>query len=538
IGCGGTDEPAKSAAPAKTDRSPSTAAPSPAAPAVKTGGRLARAQTGDPPTFDQTGSSTTLVNLPSSPGYSGLMTFDWADATEKPTSIKPELASSWEVAPDGMTYTFKLVPGVKFHDGKEFTAQDVVASLQRQISPPKGLVPPRREQLEVIQSMTTPDATTINIKMKRPTSPTSMLPILAQGWMVIYSKADIEGGFNFNDKINGTGPFMNMTHQKGNRVSWQKNPNYFRKGMPYLDGLDVYVVPDNSTRIANLQSGQLHMLGVTPADMASLQKALGDKATYYTDYPNLGFNSINFNSQAAPWKDARVRQAVNLALNKQSAIQVLGQGHAIHGGYFLPAGSWTLSSAEIQKLDGWTPQDANSIGEAKKLLSAAGVAEGHQVALLTRSDGGTTYTDTAVWVTDQLSKVGLKASTDLQITAVAYDRLNKRQFDLAPWVHGISLDDPDALWQEFYLPESPRNYSQLSSQAIVDAFSKQTTELDLNKRKELVNTLQKISLPALSKMILYWSLGQAVMWKTVRDYLPHHPSSYNIQRMDHVWLNA
>ena len=534
IGCGGEKTETKPAA-STTGGAPGAAtASAPTAAQPKKGGRIARAQSGDPVTFDQHGQSTTLVNLPSSPMFNTLVQFDPKDSDEKSSSIIPDLADSWEVSKDGLTYTFKLKQGVKFHDGTPFVAGDVKASLERQITPPKGLVPPRKDQLKVITKMETPDDFTLKMTMSRPSSPSSMLPILGQGWMSIYTKKDAaDDKFDWKNKTNGTGPYRDMKYERGVKVTMERNKDYHVKDRPYLDGLDIYLMPQEASREAALQAGQVQLGAMAAGSAEALKKAIGDKAVY-SKRSTLGFSVLNYNTSKAPWNDERVRRAVNLAINREDAIKVITKGEAVVGGYLLPGGEWALPEAEIRKIPGYEQQGPNSVAEAKKLLDAAGVKDGLNVTLLVRT---AFYEDLCLFTGDQLAKIGMKAKQDLVETAVAYDRINKRDFDLVPWGHGVSLDDPDALWQEFYIKGAPRNYSELSSPEIEAAFLKQSVELDPAKRKALVADLQKTSLPALGKSIYYWSISQAAVYKQVQSYLPH-VSSYNNMKFQDVWLNA
>ena len=531
IGCGGGDKK-EEAKPAASNAGGVAPASAPAAAQPKKGGRIARAQSGDPVTFDQHGQSTTLVNLPSSTMFNTLVQFDPKDSDEKPGSIIPDLADSWEIAKDGLTYTFKLKQGVKFHDGTPFVAGDVKESLQRQITPPKGLVPPRKDQLTVIGKMETPDDFTLKLTMKRPSSSLSMLPILGQGWMAIYAQKDIANDkFDWKNKANGTGPYRDMKYERGVKVTLERNKEYHVKDRPYLDGLDIYLMPQESSRDAALQAGQVQIGGMGAGSAEALKKAIGDKAVY-SKRSTMGFSVLNYNTSKAPWNDERVRRAVNLAINREEAIKIVIKGEGSVGGYLLPGGDWALPEADIRKISGYEPQGPNSVAEAKKLLDAAGVKDGLNVTLLVRQ---AFYEDLCLFTADQLAKIGMKAKQDPAETATAYDRINKRDFDLVPWGHGVSLDDPDALWQEFYIKGAPRNYSELSSPEIEAAFLKQSTELDPAKRKELVKDLQRVSLPALGKSIYYWSLSQTAAYKQVQGYVPH-VSPYNDKKFDTLWL--
>ena len=513
-----------------------TAAPAGQAAALtpKSGGRVARASSADPPSFDQHGQSSTVSNLPSSPMFNTLVQFDPTKSDEKSTDIIPDLADSWQITPDGLTYTFKLKQGVKFHDGTPFVAGDVKVSLERQITPPKGLVPPRQDQLKVIKTIETPDDFTLKMTMNRPTSPLSMLPILGQGWMMIMSQKDAKDEkYDWKNKANGTGPYRDMKYERGVKVTMERNKEYHVKGRPYLDGLDIFIMPQTSSREAALQAGQIQINAMSAGAAEALKKAIGEKATY-SKRSSLGFQVLNFNTSKAPWNDERVRRAVNLGISKDEAIKVVGKGEGVIGGYLLPGGDWALPEADVRKIPGYEQQGPNSVADAKKLLDAAGVKDGLNVTILVRT---AFYEDLCLFTGDQLAKLGMKAKQDPVETAIAYDRINKRDFDLVPWGHGVSLDDPDALWAEFYIKGAPRNYSELSTPEIEAAFLKQTVELDPAKRKALVADLQKASLPALGKSIFYWSLAQAAVYKQVQGYIPH-VSSYNNQKFQDVWLNA
>ncbi|MEI8155002.1 MAG: ABC transporter substrate-binding protein, partial [Hyphomicrobiales bacterium] len=380
IGCG--SKKTTETKPASSGGAAPGTAPSAAQP--KQGGRLARAQSGDPPSFDQHGQSSTVANLPSAPLFNTLVGFDYKDGDEKPTSIIPELAESWQVTPDGTTYTFKMRAGVKFHDGTPFVAGDVKASLERQITPPKGLVPPRQDQLKIIKSMETPDALTLKMTMNRPTSPLSMLGILGQGWMAIYSEKDAKDEkYDWKNKANGTGPYRDMKYERGVKITMERNKEYFVKERPYLDGLDIYIMPQESSRDAAAQAGQVQIASMSAGSAESLKKAIGEKAVY-SKRSTLGFTVMNYNTSKAPWNDERVRRALALGISKEDAIKVVAKDQGIIGGYLLPGGDWALSQAEIQKIPGYEPQGPNSLAEAKKLLDAAGVKDGLNVTLLVR----------------------------------------------------------------------------------------------------------------------------------------------------------
>ena len=236
------------------------------------GGSLTTALGGDPPNLDMHANSTYLVNHAMAPAYNQLVRFDPADPDEKPTSIKPDLAKSWEQSSDGLKFSFKLNEGVTFHDGKPFSSADVKATLERMKNPPKGVVSPRQDSLAGIDKIETPDASTVVLTLKQPTP--SLPLILAQGWMSMYSAKDIADNFDFKLKANGTGPFKLKEYVKGNKLTFDAFENYFVKGQPYLKDISYFIIRDTAQQAAQFQSGNLLFNTLfTPTDIKTLDLA-------------------------------------------------------------------------------------------------------------------------------------------------------------------------------------------------------------------------------------------------------------------------
>jgi peptide/nickel transport system substrate-binding protein len=496
------------------------------------GGTLTKAIGGDPPNLDMHANSTYLVNHAVAPIYNQLVQFDPGVVEEGPGSIVADLAKSWEQAGDGLTYTFKLNEGVTFHDGKPFGSADVKASLERISNPPRGIPSPRQDQMGAIDRIETPDGSTVVLKLKQPAP--SLLPILAQGWMSIYSAQDIGADFDFKLKTNGTGPFKLKEYLRGNRVMLEANDAYFVKEQPYLRGITIFVQTDAGARLSAFQAGEVSFSTLfTVTDLKSLESALRDRLVVQKR-DGYGFETINF-GQRPPWRDERVRRAVSMAMDRKAAITLLQEGDGTVGGYLSPGGPWTLTQDEIQALPGYAPVSDKTYAEAKALLSAAGVREGHEATLLTRRNQSSERA--SLFIRDMLLKIGIDAKPQVLEDAAAYDALNNRNFDMAPWGHAYALDDPDAVFAEFYLPDAPRNYSEVSSPELADLFAKQTVMLDQQERVKLVKEMQKKAIPLYSKVIISWSLRRWAWWNKVNGYTAH-VGYYNNNRHAETWLKG
>ena len=530
IGCDGgqATKPAPSGSPAASGATAAPAAPKP-------GGRLAVLLSNDPATFDNHTQTTINTNYPVCLAYNQLVQLNPTDGSEKPNGIISDLAEKWEIAPDGMTYTFQLVKNAKFHDGTPFTSEDVKASLLRNQSPPKGVVAPRQLQFAAIKSFETPDASTFIIKLSRPMSRLSLLPILGQGFMSIYSKKDIDGNFDYKTKMNGTGAYRLKEFLKGNRVVFDRNKDYFVKDRPYMDGVDIFIVPDDSTALANTQSGALDFNNrPTFANLEKMKQAMGDKATYQS-VNAYKINAATMNARRAPWKDDRVRLAIAMAVDKGAALKILEQGDGNLGGFMPPGGTWALSAQELGQVQGYQPYSDAGLAEAKKMLSAAGVPDGFAVKMLTRDEAA--YRSTSVFMVEQLAKLGMKATPDIVSAAESSARQLKNEFELQPSSSTQSLDDPDAVFAENYLTDSTGNATGIGVKAVDDLFLKQSTEQDQQKRSDMVKEMQKLALAQNGRVVFYWYRRHAILSKRMKNYVLHS-SNLNNNRYQDVWLDA
>src|SRR4029079_17608914 len=197
----------------------------------KRGGTLQFAISAETPHYDCHGSDNYATLHSGAPFYSTLLRFNLSKFPE----VEGDLAQSWTVAPDLMTYTFKLPPGVKFHDGTALTSADIKATYDRLRNPPPGVVSTRMATFGDIGTIETPDANTVVFKMKSVNA--AMIEHFASPWNCIYAAKDIAADPNApKTKINGTGPFIFAEHVKGSHVTGKRNDKYFKQGLPYLDG--------------------------------------------------------------------------------------------------------------------------------------------------------------------------------------------------------------------------------------------------------------------------------------------------------------
>src|SRR5438552_14331462 len=245
-----------------------------AAETPRRGGILLAAIGADAPSLDPHQESTFATLQMVAPLYSTLIQIDPLSYPK----IIGDAASEWKIAPDGLTYTFKLRGGIRFHDGSPLTAADVKATYDKIVFPPAGVRSIRKNAYGAIASVEAPDATTVVFKTKYPSA--SLLGNLASPWNVIYPKKYLDRDPNyFKTNVVGSGPFKFKSYTPGSTFEGERNPDYFVKDRPYLDGYKFFVSTETSVRAATLRSGRawIEFRTMPLAEVESIRKQLGDK---------------------------------------------------------------------------------------------------------------------------------------------------------------------------------------------------------------------------------------------------------------------
>src|SRR5437660_7936788 len=245
-----------------------------AAETPRRGGILLAVIGADPPSLDPHQESTFATLQLVAPLYSTLLQTDPFDYPK----IIGDAASEWKISPDGLTYTFKIRPGIKFHDGSPLTAVDVKATYDKQPSPPAGTRSVRKNSYSAVTTVEAPDASTVVFKLKFPSA--SLLLNLASPWNVIYPKKYLDKDPNyFMKNVMGSGPFKFKSYTPGSTFEGERNPDYFVKDRPYLDGYKFFVSTETSVRAASLRSGRawVEFRTMPLAEVESIRKQLGDK---------------------------------------------------------------------------------------------------------------------------------------------------------------------------------------------------------------------------------------------------------------------
>jgi peptide/nickel transport system substrate-binding protein len=510
------------------------AAPAGAQDKPRTGGELVFVVPSEPPSYDGHQEETFGLIHPIAPHYSTLLR---TDPTDK-TGTKPvgDLAESWTISRDGTTYTFKLRRGVKFHDGSEMTSRDVKASYDRIVFPSAGVKSLRKHAYQSVTSIDAPDAHTVVFKLKWPES--SFLLNLSSPWNFIY-KADILAKDQrwYEKNIMGTGAFTFVEHVRGSHWVGKKNPNYWDKGKPYLDGYRAIFIKDSAAQVAAIRGERAHIQfrGFSPAERDSLVNALGPKITVQ-ESPWDCVLMVAMHHDKKPFNDKRVRRALTLALDRYQGSQALSKIAIVRevAGVQVPGTPYAASPAELEQLAGYWKDINKSRAEARRLLKEAGVPEGFSFTFKNRGIP-MPYEPVSVWLIDQWRQVGLNVKQEVVEASAYHPMLKRGDFETAMDFQCGFIVEPDLDLVRF-VSTSDANYGKHKDTVIDDLFSRQGRAADVEERRKLIRQFEKRLLDE-EVHVLY-----TLQWHRI---IPHSskvkgwtitPSHYLNNQLDTVWL--
>jgi peptide/nickel transport system substrate-binding protein len=483
--------------------------------------------------------STISTVWPAMPCLSNLVLFDPLKKTESVDTIIGELAEKWSWQDNYRNLVFFLRKNVKWHDGQPFTAKDVKFTFdmlrEAADAPAKLRINPRKDWYANVEAVETPDTHTAVFRLKKPQP--SLLLMLASGYSPVYA-AHVPPA-NYRTTCVGTGPFKLKEWRKGEFVEYVKNPDYFVKGRPYLDGLKYLVIAERGTRQAALQAGKLDVSfpgEISKTASEQLKKAVPQLVV--TPASQNVSDNIIMNVKKPPFDNQKVRLAVSHGIDRRALIQAVHQGGAVVGAGLAPKpwGFWGLAEKDLVGLPGYGAKAADEKALAKKLMAEAGFTPDKplRVEIVTRAIA--IYVDMASFVINELKQIGIDATLKQIETAQWHAVATRGDYQIGANLTGTGPDDPDATYYENYACGSPRNYSQYCNEEVMKMFDAQSQELDPKKRLALNVAIQKKLEADAARPILDWRIDYFTVWPHVKNMIPHQ-SIYNFGRMQEVWTD-
>jgi ABC-type transport system substrate-binding protein len=507
-------------------------------PNPKRGGVLRYAITSRPPHFDvhQSGTINSL-------GCQGCM-FDnliRRDPRDSGKTIIPDLAHSWQIAPDGKTYTFFLRRDVQFHDGAELTAEDVKATYDRIARPPQGISIPRSTLFTAVNEINARDKYTIEFKLAEPRPTSFMMSAFASGWNVIFRKKTLEdNGYNLRRVVDipGTGPFRSVRRVENEIWVMEKNPAYWNKGLPYLDGIEFYhALPFSPELGSALLSGRVDYARLL--DPVSQRRVKQTPGMSGTDFYQSVIQATWVNAKKQPLDDPRVRRAMHLVLDKAVLVEVVKDvAPMMVGGFIYPFSNFATPQEELSRRIGYQADAAAAIREARGLMAAAGHGRGIRGLDFVIRDVATFK----LWA--QAIQAMLQQSLSIEcrlrtvVESVWFDDVRSGNFDLAIGAVVSTLLDPSDYFNAWYKDGGSQNYSSWKDARLEALLPQIDREVDPAKRLELIRQAEAVMEENPPLLPVSWEKINDGWYNYVKGHVPeNYFGIYDVVRMDTMWLD-
>ena len=479
--------------------------------------------------------------------YNGLLEYN--DETDDPYDIRGDLAESWELQPDGVTYVFHLHDEAMWQDGTPVTADDVVYSMDSLVNAEEN-----RPQTLIMAPYFSPgnaraiDSNTVEIRTTNPAP--DFIPMIAADAFKIMSKAWGESGVDTSKWENGmgSGPFRPTNLIKDVSLELEKNPNYWKDGLPYIDGSIHYYIADKGTAIGSYRTGQVLMstwpaTNLSNAEVLELKESEADTLDVYL-IPNSSFLGTLINTTVEPFNDVRVRRAMHLAVDRSEFREIFGGGIAPIGMPFPPDSWYGRSEAEALEIPGLRQgpdggKHPDDIAEAKRLLAEAGVPEGFEVTIMARTV--VEYVDLAQLLADQFRRyLGWEATVQTIDSATGITRYKEQDFQIAAQGTAVLVGEPDPIIGKVFMPgglwiqwsgwQAPDEFK--------DMFNAQSQELDRTKRAAILRDMEEwiLTVDPGPLLVYYWSFRDQVVNKRIQNF--HMPASLWTQlKNENIWCD-
>ncbi len=485
--------------------------PTPDPSGIKRGGTLIAAMAADPQGFDShiTSAHSSFEILENV--YEQLVTVD------ENLNMVPALAESWEVSDDNLTWTFNLREGVRFHNGRPLTSDDVVYSYERIMNPDTGSgVSWRFGSVESVEAV---DDLTVAIHLTEP-SPNLLGRIGGYGGMAIIPKEIVEDGTVDTHPV-GTGPFKFVEYVPGDRVVLEANPDYWEEGKPYLDGVTFKPIPDETVRLTNLLAGEVDWVDSLPpqrvTELATSGEVIVDKVSG-GDYWYIGVNTTR-----EPFNDVRVRQAIAYAIDRAEVTA---------------AAKWDTAAANQGPIppDSFWYYDHQPYGrdleKARQLLAEAGYPDGFETEFMPTSFYEETVR-TAQVLQAQLSQIGINADIRTLEWGTWLEEEGSGNYDmyLCGWLGNI---DPDDFYYAQHHTDQIFNFTGYSNPELDELLDAGRVETDEATRKDIYNQVQQIIIDEAPYVYLYNPAVVNAWQPHVRGY---HALPSAAIRFKNAWLD-
>lgn len=507
----------------------------------KHGGVLTYVVPAEPPSFDGHREATFGLIHPVAPFYSTLIRVN-PDNPASPTDLVGDLALDVpEPTNEGKTYTFRLRRNATFWDGQPVRAADVVASFSKIIFPPGGVKSARKAFYGMVKKVYAAGDDGVVFELKYPSS--AFIPAVANPFNFVYSAKKLSQDIHWYEKnILGSGPFVLSAYVPGKFIAGKRNPNYYRTGLPYLNGFKATFAKQQSDRVEAIRNGEalIEFRGFPPKSRDDLRQRLGNQIRVQESDWNCVLLATP-NHLVRPFDDPHVRRALSLAVDRWGGSEFLTLNAIVRtvGGVVFPGHPLAATKEQLREIAGYWIDVEKSRAEARRLLREAGVPQGFEFKFLIRAVDQP-YKIVSLWLIQQWHTVGLRPKQVVQPTDTYFKTLRNRttEFDVAIDFNCEAVVNP-LLDVSKYISDdrSGSNWAKYKDRGLDGLFDNMNRTDDVTEQRRIMRLFEKRALDEQAHMLVTLWWYRIVPYRAVVRGWKISPSHYQNQDLATVWLN-
>ena len=470
--------------------------------------------------------------------FNNLVMFDQHVPQASFASIVPDLATEWSWDSSKTELRFRLREGVKWHDGQPFSANDVKCTWDTLLgkTSEKFRLNPRKAWYQNLEEVTTKGDNEVTFQLKRPQP--SFIAMLASGWSAVYPCHVTPR--EMRSRPIGTGPFKLVEFKPNESIKVTKNLDYWKKGRPYLDGIEYTIIKNASTRVLAFIAGKFDMttpFNLTIPLMRDIQSQAPQANCVVT--PTNVSRTLIVNRDKPPFGDPDIRRALALTLDRKAFIDTINEGKADIGGAMLPPpeGIWGMPAEMLRGLPGYDPDVAKNRAEARKLMEAHGYGPDNRLKIVVSTRNIPQYRDPAVILIDQLKQIYIDGDLEEIDTVNWYPKVMRKDFIIGLNLQENGLDDPDQTFYENFGCGAERNYTGYCNRELEQDFDQQSMEADPEKRKRLVWAIDRKLQEDGARPMIYHNRAPSCWYPQVKGLTIMVNGIYNGARYEELWLD-
>ena len=503
--------------------------------AQKRGGILRMYDFESPPSVSILEEATASSQSPMMGVFNNLVLFDQHQKQNRLDTIVPDLATGWSWSEDGTQLTMPLRQGVKWHDGQSFTAKDVVCTwdLMLETGKEKLRFNPRKSFYKNLDKVTANGDHEVMFHLKRPQP--GFLNLLAGGFTAIYP-CHVAPAQMRQHPI-GTGPFKFVEFKPNERIRVVRNPDYWKSGLPYLDGIDYTIIKDPSTAALAFIAETVDMTFPYLLRIPQLNDVRSQVPQADCEItPNGGINAhLLVNRDTPPFNNLEMRRAMALAIDRKAFIDIISQGQGDVGGVLQPPpnGQWGMPPEMLQKLPGYAPDIEKNRTEARQIMRKLGYGPDNPLKIKLATRDLPLYRDPAVLLIDQLKQVYFDGELDLIDTSRYFPKIMRKEFTVSL---NLQTSGPESI-DLFYACGASLNWDGYCNQEVDKLLAEQSEAADEERRKQLLWQIERKLAEDYARPIIFYNRAATCWQPYVKNMTLMVNSIFSGNRREDIWLD-